>query len=106
MVGMPTITPEANKLIYVLKNKKKKTPLQILLLPYLHERRILLNKTQENCQYFYTAVTRGNITQLICLNISHSKLYIYSLEGTLKNRFDFSSLTKKYGRPQQVSENG
>ena len=56
--GMPTYTPEANRMIYITKNKKSLAEKQILLLPYLHERKIFLSRTKKECEYFNTSMQK------------------------------------------------
>ena len=48
------MTKEAHKLLYVIRNKKKKTSKQIIILPFLHERKIYLHKADNKSYYFQT----------------------------------------------------
>jgi len=51
---MPISSRDSHKLIYVIRNKKKKTSKKILILPYLHERKIYLHKAKSGVDYFQT----------------------------------------------------
>jgi hypothetical protein len=107
MAGLPLFTPEANRMMYVVKNKKQVTVRQIILTPYLHERKILLNKTRSDCEYFSTTFyIEDNRKVLLSINITDSKYYIYSLKGILRERVNFQKLTQKYGKARSVSNNG
>ena len=41
-------------MLYIVYNNQKLAPKQLIILPYLHERRIYLNRTKKNTHYFYT----------------------------------------------------
>jgi len=41
--------------MYLIGNQFKKKPLRAVILPYLHERKVYLNKMKSNCKYFYTS---------------------------------------------------
>jgi hypothetical protein len=43
---------------------------------------------------------------LITMNITEKKFYVYSLRGLLKNRHDFGQFAKQYGKPKAVSNDG
>ena len=84
---------------------------KILMLPFLHERRIILQYCKPNCEYFNTSLMIAEDglkrTNLITMNMTEKKFYVYSLKGLLRNRFDFGgSFSKKYGKPKAVSNNG
>ena len=44
----------SHRMIYVIKNRKKQSLKKIMILPYLHERKIYLFKTKPKIDYFYT----------------------------------------------------
>lgn len=46
------------------------------------------------------------ITNIICVNMTLYKQYVYSQNGTLINRFNFKDLTTKFGIPISNSANG
>lgn len=82
-------------------------------MPYLHERKIYLNRIKKNTQYFYTSIEHCTETaipdkplaaphkshhhDIIALNISESKYYFYTEKGILQYRVDFSDITKEKG---------
>lgn len=41
-----------NKLAYIVTNPRKKMPKKLLILPYLHERRIYLNVRHDSNQFY------------------------------------------------------
>jgi len=47
--GMPICTPEEHRMVYVIKNKKELGVKKMLVLPYLHERKVFLSKTKDKC---------------------------------------------------------
>jgi len=47
-----------------------------------------------------------SITNIICVNMTLYKQYVYSQNGTLINRFNFKDLTTKNGIPIANSANG
>lgn len=73
------------------------------MLPYLHERRVLLNKLKPNTKYFYTLVQKNydnynkepnlteqsdkvKLTHVICMNMTENKFHVYFTNGALVNR--------------------
>ena len=71
----------------------------------------MLNKTRQDCEYFYTTFNREDSNQniskaLLTMNITDSKYYIYSLKGLLRERVSFHHLTAQYGMVRAVSNNG
>ena len=112
MIGQPSFTPEANRMMYIVKGKKNESCRKLLFTPYLHERKIMLNKTREDNEYFFTTFDRTEsdsktiISCLLSMNITDSKYYIYSLKGMLRERVNFKALTATYGKARAVSNNG
>ena len=49
-----------HKFVYVTQDSQCNSPRQIICLPYLHERRIYLNRIKDNTDYFYTCIETGN----------------------------------------------
>lgn len=111
---LPICTPETHRLIYVIQNKKTYACKQVLILPYLHERKILLTKIKEQKNYFYTTLKKTiqsqhgdhTFTSLIMMNLSDHKYYVYSPKGIMIKRHDFSAFCRSYGNPKAVSNNG
>ena len=50
--GTPLQTCLYNRLAYVIRNRKKLLPRKLLILPYLHERRIYLNRRHKQNQFY------------------------------------------------------
>jgi hypothetical protein len=149
-------------------------PTRLLIVPYLHERKLFLNTKKLATDYFYTSVTTkatqeqkyyaalelvrqqggkardvdilealyeppapknlqrrksligvvgdnlsshsgknttdkegaAQFTSIVCVKVNQSKYYVYSQNGVLLNRVDFSNLTEAYGMPVSTSSNG
>ena len=100
-----------------------------MILPYLHERRIYLNRIKVNTNYYYNTIYKSldqdkeiiSLTSkletndvievkktpfIVCMNLSEHKLYTYSESGLLVNRFEYSDWVVKYGEPIAASDNG
>lgn len=110
-----------NKLVYIIKSPSKFKVSRFMVLPYLHENRIYLNRKKVNTEYFYTAIDPEcpvyfkNLygqalfnkyqrqKSIMCMNLSESKYYIYSERGILRNRIDFKAITNQDGKISAVS---
>lgn len=82
------------------------------MIPFLHERKIYLNRNNDDEKYFYTTI-RVPTEDLKALNslfvtmcISSSKYYVYNMKGIQKSRVDFKRIIKEYGDIKAVSQNG
>ena len=51
---MPLKSIELHKMAYFTYNQKYSKPMKMIILPYLHERRIYLNKMKPGKKYYYT----------------------------------------------------
>ena len=88
--------------------------MRIKFMPYLHEKKIYLNRQKINTNYMYTSfetkVKDGDktvpVTSIISINLTESKMYAYSQNGRLINRINFSSLVEQYGEINTFSPNG
>ncbi len=47
---------KSHRFCYFISDKNKKTTRRILLLPYLHENKIYLNRLKINTDYFYSSI--------------------------------------------------
>ena len=103
--GTPLQTCLYNRLAYVVRNIKKLNPRKLLILPYLHERRIYLNRRHHTNQ-FYTVYEHDGKNYILCFCISDSKLYIYTETGILVERILYRDIAEKCGKPVNISENG
>ena len=109
-------------MLYLIYDLDHKEPTKVLVLPYLHERSVNLNKLKPNTKYFYTLVdtqeklTKGLLeslkdtyisrTTVICMNLTEYKYHVYSTKGALISRIVFKNEVNKYGVPITVSSNG
>ena len=122
---MPIISLQSHRQVYLLSNQRHKKPFKIMMLPYLHERKIYLNSMKPDKQYFYTAIKErpGNIfgedakmnntlmsgplvNYMVSIDISSNKYFVYSEGGLLFNRVDYSREVNRYGVPIEVSNDG
>jgi hypothetical protein len=94
-----------NRLAYLVRNNKKKLPKKILILPYLHERRIYLNR-RHDANHFYTILSQNDIKFILCIVFQDNKMYVYSETGILMQRILYTEFTEKYGKPCSISEDG
>lgn len=94
------------------------------MLPYLHERKVYLNRLKNNTKYFYTTkqeeiivsqdfekqenqeIVKEVKSTIFAFNISESKMYVYSEEGLLLNRMEFKNLVTEYGDIMSASSDG
>ena len=51
----PIVSNESHRFAYVILNKKLTQPKKITVLPYLHERKLYLNRLKKGTNYFYTS---------------------------------------------------
>lgn len=52
----PLVSRMITRFAYIIQDKEFKKPKLIRILPYLHDRKIFLNETPKNTNYFYTAM--------------------------------------------------
>ena len=119
-MNSPLDSLQTHKFAYIILNKSLK-PKRLIMLPYLHERKIFLNRMKQNTKYFYTSkqtilhecsgmqendTIQKVISYIFAFNLTESKYYVYSEKGMLLNRYDFSKMTKKYGQVVSTSQNG
>lgn len=111
---MPIVEINSERLIYIIKNKKDMLPKSILLLPFLHNRNVLMRSIDPNREYFSCMLKKrseeGDRTaqknHLIIMNMTDSVVTSFSEHGLQTKRYRFSDFTKKYGKPKAVSQNG
>ena len=103
--GTPLQTCLYNKLAFIVRNKQQLRPRRLLVLPYLHERRIYLNRRHETNQ-FYTIQSYKGKDYIVCFCFTDSKIYVYTETGILIKRVLYLKLTELCGKPVTISENG
>ena len=104
-IKTPLQTPTYNRLAYMIRNLIDLKPRRLLILPYLHERRVYLNK-RENSNQFYTMVSKNNNIYIICLCLEENKMYVYGENSILVKRFTYDKIAEECGKPYCVSEDG
>jgi len=97
----------SHKLGYIIQDSELE-PTQLIILPYLHERKIFLNRVKFNTNYFYTSIEHELDLDptIVCFNLTESKMYWYSEKGILLNRIKYSDVVSQHGPIQVVSRNG
>ena len=55
---MPIVEINSERLIYIVKNKSDLRPKRILLMPFLHNRNILMKSLNPDHEYFSTILTQ------------------------------------------------
>ena len=75
-------------------------------MPYLHERRIYLNRRHTANQFYTLCKHQSGLTLILCICIPDNKMYIYTETGILVDRVSYQDLADKYGKPVEISENG
>jgi hypothetical protein len=103
--GTPLQTCLYNRLAYIIRNTKELTCKKLLILPYLHERRIYLNRRHQANQ-FYTISKMDGLNYILCLCINDNKMYVYTETGILCDRIKYNHISDECGRPECISESG
>ena len=109
---MPICSLRFHRMVYVTKNRKKLTHSKVLMIPFLHERKIYLNRNNDDEKYFYTTIRQPSEdakslqTLFITMCITSSKYYVYNMKGIRKSRVDYKKIVKEYGDVKAVSQNG
>ena len=67
----PVDSITCHKLVYIITNTEKNLPTKILMVPYLHEKRVYLNRYKKNTEYFYTSIDLGNCNSLNSLDLKY-----------------------------------
>ena len=90
-----------NRLAYIIKNTKMLLPRKVLILPYLHQRRIYLNR-RHSANQFYTIYENAGINYILCMCINDNKVHVYTETGILCESFLYDDLAEKYGKPECI----
>jgi hypothetical protein len=89
----------------MIRNLVDLKPRRVMILPYLHERKLHLNKRDISNQ-FYTMIKHGDNIYIICLAITHNKMYVYGENSILIRRFKYNEIARVCGKPVCMSEDG
>lgn len=75
---------------------------------YRHSLVAHAQKSQDQNEREIIAQLEGqkSFTSIICMNLSEQKLYVYSQNGLLSNRVEYSDLVDKYGEMLATSNSG
>jgi hypothetical protein len=100
-------------MLFITRNPEKGKLKKIIILPYLHKRKIQLGKNKLGVKYFQTAIeasvnkkSKTKVQQLMCMDVTNHKYCIYSEGGILKDRVSFKKEIEDYGEIISVSNNG
>lgn len=111
--GMPLSSQMQQRLVYLTSDYKLLYPNKVIILPYLHERKVFLSQTDKNYEYFYSSITmpiprnpKHTLTFFISMNISQEEVKVYAESGILKRTINYTQIGKQCGKPITVSENG
>lgn len=94
-----------------------------MLMPYLHERKVVLNRIKSKTKYFYTSfkvskdmntqminyqkqTKTDEVTLIVCFNLLETKIYMYLENGVIAARYDYSIFKHKYGEIVATSSDG
>ena len=91
--GLPMQTCLYNKLAYLIRNIKDLKPRMLLILPYLHDRKIYLNR-RHTANQFYTLCKYKDENYILCLCLSDNKMYVYTETGILKEKVTYYELAE------------
>lgn len=108
--GTPLKTCMYNRLAYIIRNPTDQLPRKIMILPYLHERKIMLNRRLSANQFYtifeeYDDFLKKANRYILCFCISDSKIYVYTETGILKSTIFYNHFDEMYGKPVAMSEN-
>ena len=108
--NMPMESLQSHRLAYVVLNNQDLKPKKMIIVPYLHERKIYLNRMKQNTNYFYSSkqveFEEKIKSYVFAFNITEHKFYVYSEKGLLLNRIEYSDKIKQYGDEASASSNG
>ena len=51
---------KAHRFAYIISDIERRNPQMLLILPYLHEKSIYINRMKQDTDYFYTSITTSN----------------------------------------------
>lgn len=113
----PMFCIDYHKLSYFTSNRKMMMPMRIVMMPYMHERKIYLNKTKPGYKYFYTVIEEdygdysegtladaykkhaGKIKLIVSLCPGLDCYFVYDINGLLLNKVSYKDQANLYGKP-------
>ena len=79
-----------NRLAYLVENKANLSPRSLVIMPYLHERKIHLN-WRTNADQFYTISQYKGTNFILCLQFNDNKMLVYLENGVLADVFNYET---------------
>ena len=61
----PLVSMMITRFAYIIQDREFKEPKIIRILPYLHDRKIFLNETPKNTNYYYTSIETSVVAEKI-----------------------------------------
>lgn len=91
---------------YFTRNQAMLESKRLMILPYMHERKIRINKMKNDCSYFYTMLEesafevdidlkkklhthQGSIKTIISMDLSRCRYSVFSESALLLNKVNF-----------------
>lgn len=99
---------DAHRLVFMTRSIDHTEAPRIAVLPYLHERQILLRKLNPLKKYFSTILQRANEEKdmLVTLDLTAYRAQFFSTSGIYRKTLLFDKQVKQLGTPRAVSSNG
>ena len=86
---MPLLASKFKKLVYFTQNKIEFKPKWMFIMPYLHERRIYLNRYSQKTyddkqqQFYHTTLDNNGKTKFIEVNLYKKEFIIFKINGVM-----------------------
>ena len=80
---MPICSLLHHRFMYMTSNTKDLMPNRLKVFPFLHERRVYLDRYSEVCEYFNNTIETENGTHFISLNTILNEYQVFKKGGIL-----------------------
>jgi len=123
--GTPLVSKRDHRMAFIFSDRQNFTPCVIMHVPYLHEKKLYLNRQKISTSYFYTSIStpidqcrdhemfqtsdgsdKKELTCILAVNLTESKQYSYTQNGILINRHQFDKEIANYGPITSTSNSG
>ena len=108
-INSPLQSLSGHRFVYIMyKLPHNPGTKKVMVMPYLHERKVVLNRCKTRTKYFYTSfkvskntepnsqmrtfqetTKSSEITLIVCINLLESKIYMYLENGVIAKRYDY-----------------
>ena len=103
---MPICSLMHHRFMYMTTNPSNLKPNKLKICPFLHERKVYLEKNNASCDFFNTAIETSDGPMFISMNVSLSEYKIFSQGGLLRHHIMYRRIVEMFGNPVTVSNNG